>query len=36
MRIKGKGLQGKTGVGDMFAVLKVVIPTSSDPKTDQL
>ncbi len=36
MRIKGKGLKSKSGVGDMFAVLKVVMPTSTNPKTDQI
>ena len=31
LRVKGKGLKMKTGVGDMIAVLKIVIPnTSSD------
>lgn len=34
LRIKGKGLLGKHGVGDLFAVLKIVIPptTSDDVK----
>ena len=31
LRVKGKGLKMKTGVGDMIAVLKIVIPnTTSD------
>ncbi|WP_317932163.1 DnaJ C-terminal domain-containing protein [Halioxenophilus sp. WMMB6] len=30
LRIKGKGLQTKTGRADLFAVLKIVVPASSD------
>jgi curved DNA-binding protein len=29
LRIKGKGLVGKTGSGDLYALLKVVMPTSA-------
>jgi curved DNA-binding protein len=34
LRVKGKGLKGKSGTGDMIAVLKIVIPakTSEDDK----
>jgi len=35
LRIKGKGLTGKTGIGDLYAVLKIVIPEESDEKTRQ-
>ena len=30
LRVKGKGLPGKTGTGDLYAVLKIVIPPSSN------
>lgn len=30
LRIKNRGLKGKTGHGDLFAVLKVVMPTTID------
>lgn len=36
LRIRGKGLPGKAGTGDMFALLKVVMPTRSDEETDHL
>jgi curved DNA-binding protein len=36
MRIKGKGLVSKTGVGDLFAIVKIVIPTHSDETTKKL
>ena len=36
LRVKGKGLKSKTGVGDMFAVLKVVMPPSTDEKVNTL
>lgn len=37
LRIKGKGLVSKLGgTGDLYAVLKVVMPTSSAPTTQQL
>jgi curved DNA-binding protein len=36
LRIKGKGLAGKSGSGDLFAVLKVVMPNQSDEATKKL
>lgn len=37
LRIKGKGLVSKLGgTGDLYAVLKVVMPTASDQATQQL
>lgn len=30
LRIKGKGLAGKSGVGDLYAILKVVMPPKPD------
>ncbi|GGC94518.1 curved DNA-binding protein [Halopseudomonas salina] len=36
LRIKGKGLVGKSGPGDLFAVLKVVMPRQTDEATRKL
>lgn len=36
LRIKGKGLVGKGGPGDLFAVLKVVMPGQADEATRKL
>lgn len=36
LRIKGKGLPSKTGVGDMIALLKVVMPPTTDSDSDAL
>ncbi len=36
MRIKGKGLPGKTGTGDLYAVLKIVVPDKTDDEAKQL
>ncbi len=36
LRIKGKGLIGKNGIGDLFAVLKVVMPNHADEATKKL
>jgi len=36
LRIKSKGLPGKTGQGDLFAVLKVVMPSTANDKTREL
>jgi curved DNA-binding protein len=36
LRIKGKGLATKTGRGDLFAVLKVVMPPSANSKVTAL
>lgn len=36
LRIKGKGLPGKQGPGDLFAVLKVVMPTENDDAAREL
>ena len=36
LRIKGKGLVGKNGTGDLFAVLKVVMPDRSSDEAKAL
>ena len=36
LRVKGKGLVGKTGKGDLYAVLKVVMPRSATPEVRAL
>lgn len=36
LRIKGKGLKGKQGEGDLYAVLKVVMPPRNDERARQL
>lgn len=36
LRVKGKGLVGKHGTGDLFAVLKVVMPKHSDDTSKAL
>ena len=36
MRIPGKGLPSKTGQGDLFAVLKVMMPEAADKEVEQL
>lgn len=36
LRIKGKGLVSKTGFGDLYAVIKIVIPEQSNDETKQL
>jgi curved DNA-binding protein len=36
LRIKGKGLPGKSGTGDLFAVLKVVMPKQTTDEIKQL
>jgi len=33
LRIKGKGLPGKTGVGDLYALLKIVVPDKTDEES---
>jgi curved DNA-binding protein len=36
LRIKGKGLASKTGHGDLFALLKIVIPSAANTKVKEL
>jgi len=36
LRIKGKGLAGRTGRGDLYAVLKIVMPKRSNENTRRL
>ncbi|MBA6411896.1 DnaJ domain-containing protein [Parahaliea sp. F7430] len=36
LRVRGKGLRNKQGRGDLFAVLKVVMPTTNNDKTRDL
>ena len=35
-RIKGKGLPGKDGAGDLYAVVRIVLPERSDPELEEL
>jgi len=36
LRVKGKGLVGKAGKGDLYAVLKVVMPGNTSPEVQEL
>ena len=36
LRVKGKGLPGKTGTGDLYAVVKIVIPEKTSEDTTKL
>lgn len=36
MRIKGKGLTSKTGMSDLYVLLKIVVPEQTDEETRQL
>lgn len=36
LRVKGKGLAGKNSTGDLYAILKVVMPPKGDDKTSEL
>lgn len=36
VRIKGKGLQGKNTTGDLYAVIKIVMPPETTEKAEQL
>jgi curved DNA-binding protein len=36
LRIKGKGLPGKAGTGDLLAVLRIVLPKQADAETQAL
>ncbi|PLW70609.1 DnaJ C-terminal domain-containing protein [Pseudohalioglobus lutimaris] len=36
LRVKGKGLVGKTGKGDLYAILKVVMPDNTGPEVEGL
>ncbi len=36
LRIKGKGLKGKTVTGDLYAIIKVVMPAASSTKANHL
>jgi curved DNA-binding protein len=36
LRVKGKGLVSKSGMGDLYAVLKIVIPDKIDKDSKQL
>jgi DnaJ-class molecular chaperone len=35
-RLKGKGLAGKDGIGDLYAVIRIVLPRDPDPDLDEL
>jgi DnaJ-class molecular chaperone len=36
MRVKGKGLPGKDGPGDLYATVRIVLPDGADPELDEL
>ena len=36
MRVKGKGLPGKDGPGDLYATVRIVLPERGDPELDEL
>jgi DnaJ-class molecular chaperone len=36
MRVKGKGLPGKDGPGDLYATVRIVLPDRPDPELDEL
>ena len=36
LRIKGKGLPTKTGMGDLYAIVKIVMPPTTNEATEQL
>lgn len=36
LRVKGKGLASKNGMGDLYAVLKIVVPEKNDEETKKL
>jgi DnaJ-class molecular chaperone len=36
MRVKGKGLPGKDGPGDLYATVRIVLPDRADPELEEL
>jgi len=36
LRIKGKGMPGKDGAGDLYATVRIVLPDGSDPELEEL
>ena len=36
LRVKGKGLPGKDGAGDLYATIRIVLPDSTDAELDEL
>jgi DnaJ-class molecular chaperone len=36
MRVKGKGLPGKDGPGDLYATVRIVLPERADPELEEL
>ena len=36
MRVKGKGLPGKDGTGDLYATVRIVLPDQPDPELEAL
>ena len=36
MRVKGKGLPGKDGAGDLYATVRIVLPEQPDPELEAL
>jgi DnaJ-class molecular chaperone len=36
LRVKGKGLPGKDGPGDLYATIRIVLPESGDADLEEL
>jgi DnaJ-class molecular chaperone len=36
MRVKGKGLPGKDGPGDLYATVRIVLPERGDAELEEL
>ncbi len=36
LRVKGKGLPGKDGAGDLYATIRIVLPDRADPELEEL
>jgi DnaJ-class molecular chaperone len=36
MRVKGKGLPGKDGPGDLYVTIRIVLPERGDAELDEL
>ena len=35
-RLKGKGLKGKSGQGDLYATIRIALPEGGDPELEEL
>ena len=36
LRVKGKGMPGKDGAGDLYATVRIVLPERADPELEEL